>query len=250
MRRKEVIEAIEEFAPLELAEPWDNCGLLIEGKEDVESISVILDPTLDTLSSAKGDIILSHHPLIFSPLKSLDHDIKSKVKLLLAKEQNFYASHTCLDFAPRGISWVLAQKIGLQEDEESTPQLRTGTVPYGTFHELIDNLVVALEKKVMRVVGGKDEIGRVAAMPGSGFSEEIIEHCYDMGIGTIISGDLKHHPAIKGMDLGMTLIDAGHRETEFPGMQYIAGHLEKTLDGIEVEVIRPVEPWAYEIDHI
>jgi len=216
----------------------------------VEKVSVILDPTLNTLKSTTGEFIISHHPLIFSPLKSLDHDIKYKVKVLLSKEQTFYAAHTNLDFAEKGISWALAQRIGLQEDDGSTPQIRTGNLPYGSVHELIDSLVAVLEKKVIKVVGHKEEIGRVAALPGSGFSEDMIEECYDRGIGTIISGDLKHHSAIKGMDLGITLIDAGHRETEFPGVQFLAGYLENELEGVDVELIRPAEPWTYEIDHV
>ena len=248
MRLRDVIKAIEEFAPPELAEAWDNCGLLVEGRTEVNSISVILDPTVNTLDSAKGDLILSHHPLIFSPLKSIEHDIKRKIKILLSKEQSFYAAHTTLDFAPQGVSWVLAQKIGLQEDDDSSPRMRTGTVPYGTVQELTDVVRIALEKKVLRVVGEKESIGRMAALPGSGFSEDIIDQCYDMGIETILSGDLKHHTAIKGMDLDMTLIDAGHRETEVPGIQYFAGYLEKHLKDVEIELIKPTKPWHYEID--
>lgn len=132
MKRSDVIKIMEEFAPPELAEPWDNCGMLIEGNEMVEKISVILDPTLNTLKSTTGEFIISHHPLIFSPLKSLDHDIKYKVKVLLSKEQTFYAAHTNLDFAEKGISWALAQRIGLQEDEGSTP--RSGL---GIFHMVL-----------------------------------------------------------------------------------------------------------------
>ncbi|HPR40938.1 MAG TPA: Nif3-like dinuclear metal center hexameric protein [Candidatus Methanofastidiosa archaeon] len=248
MKRNEVVGVIEEYAPLDLAESWDNCGVLLEGKEHVSSVSVMLDPTIDTLEAAKGDIILSHHPLIFSPLKRLERDMLQKAKLLLSREQTFYAAHTTLDYAPYGVSWSLAQRIGLMEDDDSSPQIRTGSFTYGSVEELLDVLRSSLGNKVLKVVGKKDEIGKTAILPGSGFGEEMIERCYDLGIDTMISGDLKHHPAMKGLDLGMTLIDAGHRETELPGIERVAEYLDRRLDGVDVELICPVEPWSYEID--
>jgi len=240
---------MEKFAPIECAESWDNCGVLLEGKENVHTISIILDPTIEALNSSHGEFILSHHPFIFDPLKRVELEIKEKISMLLQRGQTFYAAHTNLDLAPNGISWALSKRICLQEDELSTPLIRTGTVPHTTVKGFIDTLCASLGNDTIKIVGENTKIGRVAAIPGSGFSEDIITKCHRRGITTIVSGDLKHHAALKGLDLGLTLIDAGHRETELPGLQYLAKYLKERMPQVEVELIVPQKPWQYVLNH-
>jgi putative NIF3 family GTP cyclohydrolase 1 type 2 len=57
--KQDIISSIGAFAPLELAESWDNCGVLVDGKDKVESLTIILDPTVDELDSISADFILS-----------------------------------------------------------------------------------------------------------------------------------------------------------------------------------------------
>ncbi|MBN1786240.1 MAG: Nif3-like dinuclear metal center hexameric protein [Candidatus Methanofastidiosa archaeon] len=249
MRRDEVVGIIEAFAPLSLAEPWDNSGMLVEGKEIVTSLDVMLDPTLDALNSAHADMIVSHHPLFLSPLRCITKDMKQKLSVLLSGDRTFYAAHTTLDLAPNGVSWALAQRIGLKEDRNSSPLIRTGSVPYGSIDELIGVIRDRLGKRVVKVVGNRGSIGKVAAIPGSGFHEDTIEKCYDMGMKTIISGDLKHHPALKALDLGMTLIDAGHMETEVPGLEHFASYLDEQLEGVDIQLIVPKMPWDHDVGY-
>jgi dinuclear metal center YbgI/SA1388 family protein len=243
VEKSDVISAMEAIAPPYCMESWDNCGVLVDGKDDVSDVTVMLDPTVDAIQSAKGDFIVSHHPLIFSPLSRIELDIKDKVALLLKREQTFYAAHTSLDFAPRGVSWALAQRIGLEEDEVSTPHMRTGKVAYDTLEEFVDFLEMQLHTPDIRVVSDTNRIDRVAALPGSGFHEDVIEACAQQGITTILSGDLKHHAALKGIDLGVTLIDAGHRETEIPGIEQCARELGHLVPDIDIDILYPAKPW-------
>jgi dinuclear metal center YbgI/SA1388 family protein len=247
--KQDIISSIGAFAPLELAESWDNCGVLVDGKDKVESLTIILDPTVDELDSISADFILSHHPLIFSPLKRIELDIKDKVSMLLRKNQTFFAAHTNLDYAPEGISWALARALELEEDESSTPAMRTGTVRHRTVQEFGSHIQGALGTEVIKVVGDVEEVGRVAVMPGSGFHEETIEACFNSGISTVVSGDLKHHAALKGLDLGMTLIDAGHRETELPGLRHLEGYLRTRHPDVEISISIPKTPWHYVVEH-
>ncbi len=249
VNKKDIITTVEAFAPLECAEPWDNCGILVDGKSDVGSITIILDPTVRELNGIDADFILSHHPLIFSPLKRIELDIKDKVSSLLRKNQTFYAAHTNLDYAPEGISWALSKALGLEEDQDTTPAMRTGTVPYATIKAFSEGIQKALGTKVIKVVGDAEAVGRVAVMPGSGFHEKVIEACYNSGISTIVSGDLKHHAALKGLDLGVTLIDAGHRETELPGLRHLEAHLKDMHPSVDISIVIPKEPWHYIVEH-
>ncbi|HHN80997.1 MAG TPA: Nif3-like dinuclear metal center hexameric protein [Methanomicrobia archaeon] len=241
--KADVISAMEAIAPPFCMESWDNCGVLIDGKDDVSDVTVMLDPTIDAIQSVKSDFIVSHHPLIFSPLLRIELDIKDKVELLLKRDQTFYAAHTSLDFAPRGVSWALAQRIDLDEDEMSTPQMRTGKVGYDTIEEFVSFLELQLHTTDIRIVGNASKLDRVAALPGSGFHEDVIEACARQGITTILSGDLKHHAALKGMDLGITLIDAGHLETEMPGVEQCARELGHLVPDIDIDVMTPAKPW-------
>ena len=245
VRRDDIISSIEGLAPLEGAEQWDNCGVHVRGAEEVRRLSVLLDPTLRGIKAAKGEFILSHHPLFFSPIKFLSDDTLEKVRELITRNQTFYAAHTSLDFAPEGVSWALARRLSLSEDADSTPRLRTGTVPCETLDEFIATIGTALGADAIRVVGDGGLPGRVGLIPGSGFHEDVIAECRARGISVLVSGDLKHHAALAAADMGVTLIDAGHRETEMPGIELVAQQLHALHTSLAIDVVEPARPWHY-----
>ncbi|MHC1605323.1 MAG: Nif3-like dinuclear metal center hexameric protein, partial [Candidatus Methanofastidiosia archaeon] len=177
------------------------------------------------------------------PLKKIDAENRKKLEILFEKKQNLYAAHTTLDYAPHGISWALAKKIGIEEDNASTPQLRTGSIKRQKAEEFIKKLKKMLDVTNIKKVGNISYTEKIAAVPGSGFSEETIEECYKRGINTLVSGDLKHHPSIKALELEILLIDAGHMETEMPGLVYLTEVMKKKFPEVEIEVVEPQKPW-------
>ena len=116
---KDVVNFMEKWAPAYLAEEWDNVGLIIgdEGKT-VNRILVCLDITSSVVEYAENenvDMIITHHPLLFRPIKRLcGSNWKEKlIARLIKKDICVYSAHTNLDYAEEGVNWQLAQAIGL-----------------------------------------------------------------------------------------------------------------------------------------
>lgn len=120
---KDIMAILEKHYPLYLAEEWDNCGLQIGDREQrVAKLAVSLDPSPDVIKMAaaeRADLLVTHHPLLFSPLKSIDYRTPtgSLIKILADSNISLYSAHTNLDSAPRGLNQHLAELIGLKDIE-------------------------------------------------------------------------------------------------------------------------------------
>ena len=128
MKVKDIILAIEEFAPPPLQESWDNAGLIV-GDElaEIESAVITLDVNEKVIDDAieKGDqLIIAHHPLIFAGLKKINGKTDVERALIKAIKNNIaiYAAHTNLDVVKHGVSWKIAQKMGLKSIQTLIPQ--------------------------------------------------------------------------------------------------------------------------------
>ena len=124
----DVIEVMEKWAPSALAEPWDNVGLITGSPDDhLESLIVSLDVTEKAIEQAlehRLSMIISHHPPIFKPLKTLaGKDRSSEVIRKVVKEDiACYSAHTNLDQAPDGVSAALAEKLELIHLQRHEPK--------------------------------------------------------------------------------------------------------------------------------
>ena len=123
-----VMRLMEKLAPSRLAEDWDNTGLLIGSRSwPVSKILAALDPTLQTvIHAAKNgyDMIITHHPVIFSPIKSIDFDtpLGRIIGLCHDKRISVFAAHTNLDSTKGGVNDVLAERLGLQNCSVFIPE--------------------------------------------------------------------------------------------------------------------------------
>jgi dinuclear metal center YbgI/SA1388 family protein len=121
MKIREIASCLEKFAPLALQETYDNSGLLIGDPEsEVSAALICVDITMDILEEAirvKADLIVSHHPLIFSGLKSLTGKTETERIVIRALKNNIavYAIHTNLDNLDRGVNALLCEKLGIEE---------------------------------------------------------------------------------------------------------------------------------------
>ncbi len=116
----DIIKIVEEIAPLRLSEKWDNSGLQVGDKDHaVRRVVIALDPRPDVVAyacSVNADLLITHHPLIFKPLKSIDFatPVGKIIKLALENRLAIYSAHTNFDSAGSGLNEILAARMGLK----------------------------------------------------------------------------------------------------------------------------------------
>jgi len=121
LKIKDIVGCIEEFAPLSLQESWDNAGLLTGNlSSDVDAALIALDITEEVIDDAisHGEkLIIAHHPLIFSGIKKINGNNSIERSLIKAIKNDIaiYAAHTNIDVVKNGVSWKMAQKLGLED---------------------------------------------------------------------------------------------------------------------------------------
>lgn len=225
MKIAEIIQIIENFAPLRWQESWDNSGMQVgDPNQEATAALLTLDVTMDSVELARqmgANLIISHHPLIFSGLKSITVATQVGQIVIEAIKHGItiYACHTNMDSAPRGINWRLASDLNLSDIKvlESIPgesevgMGRIGTIET-TASELIRNVQEKFNLSVVRTNNFCDRaIRRIALCGGSGGS--LIDAAISSGADAYVTGDLKYHDFQKAGDK-LLLIDIGHYEGE------------------------------------
>ena len=125
---REIISALEHFAPLPLQESYDNAGLQVGLTEaEVSGALLCLDVTEAVISEAVGmgcNLLVAHHPLLFRGLKTVaDQDqVQRCVRLAIQNDLNIYAAHTNLDNAEDGVNFRIAEQLGLLDVELMQPR--------------------------------------------------------------------------------------------------------------------------------
>lgn len=244
---KTIYDFIDSFALFDSQESWDNSGILIGDKDkEVKRIAVCLDITNDTVEKAisyGADLIFTHHPVIFNPIKQVCKG--DYVYKLIKNDISVVSAHTNLDLAKGGVCDVLANLIGLKdikplEKEGDLSFIRVGTIDSSTPKEFAKHISSSLDTCV-RLASCNKSVTKVAVCGGSGCS--FINDLLKYDIDTFVTGDAKHNDFIDAKDNGLTLIAAGHYETENPAMPLLAKLIKTTFKDVEVKYIdsKPVE---------
>lgn len=242
MKLTEIIEIIESEFPTETAYDWDNCGLLIGEKErDIKKVLVTLDVTEKTVNEAiiqNADLILSHHPIMLSPIKRITNE-NSEGRLITKAIENkisMYAAHTNCDVGKRGINARLAEIFELTDAEpvEENGLGRIGNLKKEiTLEEFAKIVKERLNTPFVRVCGDiKSNIKRVAV--GSGACSDIIPVAIEKGADVMVTGDTKYHNMMSSCEMGINIIDAGHYPTEIIVMDIF----EELLKKFDIEIIK------------
>ncbi len=253
---KEIIYIIEDTYPKHAALEWDNVGLLV-GRTDkeVEKIYVALDATdeiIDAAIASGADMLITHHPLIFSPLKTItdDHFIGNRVVKLLQHDISYYAMHTNYDVL--GMAQLSGERLELESDdvfditdeEQHIGIGRIGLLSCDMTLEACCELVKnAFHLPCVKVFGDKNKIvRRVAVSPGSGkhMSQVALEKQADV----LITGDIDHHEGIDAVAQGLAIIDAGHYGLEHIFMDDIADYLNAHVQDVVVlqaDIVHPFQ---------
>lgn len=238
---------INSFAPYETQCSWDNCGLLVgdEGKE-VRKAGICLDLTAETLENAKNqgvDLVVTHHPLIFTPQKKfLSGD---KAYELAVSGISLISAHTCFDCAEGGVNDVLCELLGVSnvkgvETEETTvPMVRIGDVEAQTSLEFA-KVVAERLGTVCRVVDCSNVVKKVAVCGGAGM--DFFDAAIKAGADAYVTGEIKHHEMLYAKEKGVTVIEAGHFETENPSMTALKNKLEARFPQVELVILEQSSP--------
>ena len=252
MKVGEILEYMTELAPWGLAEEWDNVGLMIGSRQHaVKKVLISLDVTRQTIDTALrigANLIISHHPFIFSKLKAVDLDDNKgeQIGLLIKNNISIISAHTNLDVAKGGINDTLAQIIGLKECEVLKKYIPNGyneNIGLGKLGrlenemsgtEFIQHVKHALNVANIRIAGTvPNTISKAAVFCGS-FDVEL-EHLKRSGAEVLITGDLKYHEALDAREMGLCIIDAGHFATEHIIVKKLAKTLQDRFSELEVQ---------------
>lgn len=249
MRCQDVIEILEQHSPIRFAEGWDNVGLLAGRRDkEVKRILVALDAVDSVVEQAVemgADMLITHHPLIFSARKSVTEDdiIGRRLVKLIQNDISYYAMHTNFDI--KGMAQLSADKLGLSDvrvleettvDEYGTPDGigRYGKLPKTMqLKDLAEYVKQCFELDYVTVCGNPtQEITLAAISTGSGKS--VIPYALQSGVQALITGDMDYHTVIDARAEGLCIIDAGHYGTEKMFVTYMGQYLQENCSEIEV----------------
>lgn len=224
MKCKDMIEALEKIAPSYLAENWDNVGLLT-GRLDKEigKVMLALDPSGEVIEEAireKVDMLITHHPLIFSGIKSVTREnfIGKRVYDLIRNDICYYAMHT--NFDVMGMADAVADRLKLEKCRvlEITYKDEIGVEGIGRIGELcrtmsLEEFAAYVKEKCditgMRIYGDPHQLVDVVALvPGSG--KDYMTEAMKQKVDVFITGDIGHHHGLDAIEQQLAVIDAGH----------------------------------------
>lgn len=248
MKLQQLMDVMETIAPAWLAEDFDNSGLQCgNAEQEVNRILLSLDCTdavIDEADELGADCIVTHHPLIWQPLKCVDESnrVSHLVRRLIKRDIALFAAHTNLDSAQGGICDVLAKLFGLQDaevllpaDGEGNGYARKGYIAPMTVEQLADKARQVLDAGYVRYSGdGTRVVDTVAVASGSGSSA--FDAALEAGVQCMISGDIRYDNGLDYTAMGMALIDAGHFATENIILPELQRRLQNALDTLQYSV--------------
>lgn len=261
MMMEQVVAALQKIAPLDLAEEWDNVGLLVGWFESsVSRVMTTLDVTLDSLQEAidrKADLIVTHHPLPFVATKKITNaDLAGR--LICKALQNgisIYSPHTAWDNAEDGINDQLASLIGMNQSAPLIPKLgeqhsgrgsaRIGTLDHSAS---LSELVTRLGKKIDAInpLANCDmghSVRRIAICCGSGGS--MIKKAISRGADLLLTGEATYHQCLEASQADVAILRIGHFNSEYFAMKTLAERLANQVNLGEVWTSTCKPTWTY-----
>lgn len=245
---QDIYNFIDSIAPFATQESWDNSGFLVgDVQKDVRKVTVCLDVTHDTLAQAAdfgADLLVSHHPVIFHPMKGMREQTPGTESIVydaIRKDIAVLSAHTCWDMAEGGVNDVLAKLCGLENIEGIVPDtdghcmLRKGTlktaVPAEEYAEIVSEALGTL----VRLTLPEKMIRTVAVCGGAGAS--FLPDLTKEGIDAFITGDAKHNDFLDSIDYDISLLAAGHYETETVSMPVLLELLKQEFPELDYKYL-------------
>lgn len=231
---KDVYSFLDKLAPFSTSAAWDNTGLLAGSCEkQVKKVLLSLDVTKAVIDEAiknNVDLVITHHPLIFSGVKSVTAD--TLLYKAVASGISFISSHTCLDIAKDGVNDCLANAVGLKNitSVEEEPFLKIGETEEMTENEFVSLLKERLSCNVLYNSTGNN-IKKVAFCSGSG--GDLWAMAKEYNADALLTGEAKYHEFLDASFNDITIFSCGHFETEIVVIDTLKEKLEKEFETIE-----------------
>lgn len=244
---QEILQELKAFAPPELACSWDNVGLLVDAGRPVEKVLTALDITADVVREAAAagcQLIVSHHPVIFDPMKQISaEDVPA---MLLQNGISGICMHTNLDAAPGGVNDTLADLLGMSRENRRNFADNCGriaTVQTTTVADIAKFCAETLHSGVKFVESGKP-VTCLAEVSGGGGS--YLQEAIDEGADCLVTGEAAHHIALLAKQKGVGLVVAGHWGTEQGIADVLAARLHTAFPQLEVRhAAADTDPYTY-----
>ena len=260
MKCSEIFEYLKRLYPPELAMDWDNSGFLLgRSDKEIKNVLVVLDITNEVLEYTQAkdiDLIVSHHPIIFSALKRVTDEtlLGNYILNILKNDISVIAMHTNFDIAKGGMADIAEQKLSLSNTKPLEVTVTQDGKDFGigkigdlkkalSFDELLSLIKDTFNLKNLTVFGReniKGNIKRIAISPGSGRGMYKYAHGET---DVLITGDITHHEGLDAINEGICIIDATHYGLEHVFTEKIAKDLKKysELNIFEFKNTNPVE---------
>lgn len=237
----DIMSAMESIAPNDLAEEWDNVGLLVGDPDAVVDTAVVtLDITAQAVAFAveKGaQILVAHHPLIFSPVKAIT--APSALYTLCKSGIAAFAAHTNLDAAAGGVNDALAATIGLCDVKEAFGGIgRVGTLPEAMTPSEFAKLVAVRLGTAVQLHEGTVPVKTVALVGGAGG-----DYACETTADAYLTGEMKHHEWLE-LPASKTAVCAGHYASENVVVAPLAERLQAALPSLTVHIYHGAAPYT------
>lgn len=244
----DVCKVMRGIAPLELAEDWDNVGLLLgESAQAVTRLMTTLTLSRSTVQEAierEASMVIAHHPLPFRPLKSLTDGSYSGglVWKLASHSVAVYSPHTAWDSAKEGINQQLAQLLGLTDIAPLEPAAIEGLDGCGTgrcgtlsasqpLADFCGHVATCLTGARVRIADAKKNVRKVALACGSGGS--FLPLARRAGCDTLVTGEATYHDCLEAEAAGLNLVLVGHHASERFSLEVLADRLAAQFSDVE-----------------
>lgn len=244
-----IMDWLEAQAPRELAEDWDNVGLLLGDRSaPLTKVLTCLTLTPDVAAEAQqagAELVVTHHPLFFKPVRRITaDDAQGRMVLdLLRAGIAVYSAHTAYDSAKAGINQMWAEQLDLREIAPLRPHSRepadVGGGRYGrlavpqTAAQLIDRIKSLCEVPVVQWTGAPDQrVERMAVACGS--AGEFLEDAAAQGCQLFLTGEARFHTQLEARTLGVCLVLVGHYASERPGIERLARQISTQFPNLHV----------------
>jgi len=247
----EILNYINELAPWKYAEEWDNVGLMLGSRTfQVKKVLLCMDVTSKVINEAieqDVNLILSHHPFLFSKLNTVDLDTMKgqQISTLIKNDICVISAHTNLDVAVGGVNDTLAEAAGLtncgllksyipEGIDVDMGMGKVGELPNRLcFEEFISIVKKNLDIDKLRLIGAQPKtVKKVATFCGSFDVDLDIIKRHDVDV--LITGDIKYHTALDAREMGLCILDVGHYASEHLIVNKLKKLLENKFDKLEI----------------
>ena len=239
-------EVLENLYPISYAEDWDNVGLQVGTMDkEIDGILISLDLTKEVIKEAIGmnaNLIICHHPAIFSPIKKIDFNsyLGQMIRLLIKNDITLYVMHTNFDVSKDGMNLILGNKLGIKNmtffdiiDDEFGLGIVGNITPIKA-DRLISDIKSKFQIESVKFIGELDTvIEKVALVGGSGSS--LLYKALDTGVDLFITGDVTYHKALDAKNLGLNVLDIGHF-FEFEGFKELPEILKSNQINLPINI--------------